>query len=158
MYEPTLMLLIALMFIGASPGGTGGGIKTTTFVVPLTVIRAMLLGRQDAEIFHRRLNPVVVYKAVTLALAGVAFVVTMSVALSISERLPLMPTAFEIVSAFGTVGLSTGITPSLSSVGQLIVIATIFAGRIGLLTVAFALSRRQRPTEYRYLEERILVG
>jgi trk system potassium uptake protein TrkH len=158
MYEPTLMLLIALMFIGASPGGTGGGIKTTTFVVPLTVIRAMLFGRQDAEIFHRRLDPVVVYKAVTLALAGVAFVVTMSVALSISERLPLMPAAFEIVSAFGTVGLSTGITPSLSTVGRLIVIATVFTGRIGLLTVAFALSRRQRPTDYRYLEERILVG
>jgi trk system potassium uptake protein TrkH len=158
MYEPTLMLLIALMFIGASPGGTGGGIKTTTFVVPLTVIRAMLLGRQDAEIFHRRLDPVVVYKAVTLALAGVAFVVTMAVALSISERLPLMPAAFEIVSAFGTVGLSTGITPSLSTVGRLIVIATVFTGRIGLLTVAFALTRRQRPAEYRYLEERIFVG
>jgi trk system potassium uptake protein TrkH len=69
-----------------------------------------------------------------------------------------MPAAFEIVSAFGTVGLSTGITPSLSTVGRLIVIATVFTGRIGLLTVAFALTRRQRPAEYRYLEERIFVG
>jgi trk system potassium uptake protein TrkH len=118
----------------------------------------MLRGRQDAEIFHRRLDPVVVYKAVTIALAGVAFVVTMAVGLSVSERIPLVPAAFEIISAFGTVGLSTGITPSLSTAGRLIVMGTVFTGRVGLLTVAFALTRRQRPADYRYLEERILIG
>jgi len=158
MYEPTLMLLIVLMFIGASPGGTGGGIKTTTFVVPLAVIKAMLGGRQDAEVFHRRLDPVVVYKAVTLALVGVAFVVTMAVLLSVSERIPFIAAAFEVTSGFGTVGLSTGITPSLSTMGRLIVMLTIFTGRVGLLTVAFALTRRQQPANYRYPEERILVG
>lgn len=158
MYEPTLMLLIVLMFIGASPGGTGGGIKTTTFVVPLMVIKAMLQGRQDAEVFHRRLDPVVAYRAVTIALLGVAFVVTMAVLLSITERVPFLQAAFETVSAFGTVGLSTGITPSLTTAGRIIIIATVFTGRVGLLTVAFALTRRQRPANYRYPEERILVG
>lgn len=158
MYEPTLMLLIVLMFIGASPGGTGGGIKTTTFVVPLAVIKAMLRGRQDAEMFHRRLDPVVVYKAVTIALVGVAFVVTMAVLLSVSERIPFIPAAFEVASGFGTVGLSTGITPSLSTMGRIIVMLTIFSGRVGLLTLAFALTRRQQPANYRFPEERILVG
>jgi trk system potassium uptake protein TrkH len=158
LYEPTLMLLIVLMFIGASPGGTGGGIKTTTFIVPLTVIKAMLQGRQDAEVFHRRLEPVVVYKAVTIALLGVAFVVTMAVLLSITERVPFIQAAFETVSAFGTVGLSTGITPELTTAGRLIIISTIFTGRVGLLTVAFALTRRQSPANYRYPEDRILVG
>ncbi|HEY6101951.1 MAG TPA: TrkH family potassium uptake protein [bacterium] len=158
MYEPTLVLLIVLMFIGASPGGTGGGIKTTTFVVPLAVIKAMLRGRQDAEMFHRRLDPVVVYKAVTIAFVGVAFVVTMAVLLSISERIPFIPAAFEVSSGFGTVGLSTGITPSLSTMGRIIVMLTIFSGRVGLLTLAFALTRRQQPANYRFPEERILVG
>jgi trk system potassium uptake protein TrkH len=158
LYEPTLMLTIVLMFIGASPGGTGGGIKTTTFVVPLTVIKAMIRGRQDAELFHRRLDPVVVYKAVTIALVGVAFVVTMSVLLSVAERVPFIQAAFEVTSGFGTVGLSTGITPNLTTAGRIIVMLTIFAGRVGLLTVAFALTRRQQPANYRYPEERILVG
>lgn len=158
LYEPTLMLLIVLMFIGASPGGTGGGIKTTTFIVPLTVIKAMLRGRQDAEIFHRRLDPVAVYKAVTIALMGVAFVVTMATLLSLSERVAFLRAAFEITSAFGTVGLSTGITPSLTSIGRVLVIMTVFTGRVGMLTVAYALTRRQQPANYRYPEERILVG
>ena len=158
LYEPTLMLTIALMFIGASPAGTGGGIKTTTFIVPLAVIGAMLRGRQDAEIFHRRLDPVVVYKAVTIALVGVAFVVTMAALLSLTERVPFLKAAFEITSGFGTVGLSTGITPSLSTAGRIIVMLTIFTGRVGLLTMAFALTRRQRPANYRFPEERILVG
>ncbi len=156
--EPTLMLLIVLMFIGASPGGTGGGIKTTTFIVPLTVIRAMLRGRQDAELFHRRLDPVVVYKAVTIALLGVAFVVSVAILLSLTERVPFIKAAFEAASAFGTVGLSTGITPELTAAGRVIIIATIFAGRVGLLTMAFALTRRQTRAYYRYPEDRILVG
>jgi trk system potassium uptake protein TrkH len=88
----------------------------------------------------------------------VAFVVTMAVLLSVSERIPFIAAAFEVTSGFGTVGLSTGITPSLSTMGRLIVMLTIFTGRVGLLTVAFALTRRQQPANYRYPEERILVG
>ncbi len=158
MFEPTLILLVALMFIGASPGGTGGGIKTTTFVAPLAVIISMLRGRSDPELFRRRLDPMVIYKAVTIALVAVAFVITMSTMLSFVERLDFVPALVEITSAFGTVGLSTGITPDLNAVGRIIVMLTIFAGRVGLLTMAFALTRRQQPANFRYPEERIIVG
>jgi trk system potassium uptake protein TrkH len=156
--EPTLMMLIALMFIGASPGGTGGGIKTTTFVAPMAVIISMLRGRPDPELFQRRLPPVVIYKAVTIALVAVAFVVTMGTALSFIDRIDFVPALFEVTSAFGTVGLSTGITPDLTPAGRVLIMLTIFTGRVGLLTVAFALTKRQQAMNYRYPEERILVG
>jgi trk system potassium uptake protein TrkH len=156
--DPTLMLLVALMFIGASPGGTGGGIKTTTFVAPMAVIVAQLRGRPDPELFWRRLPPVVVYKAVTIALLGVAFVVTMATALAFTERVAFIRALFEVTSAFGTVGLTTGITPDLSPIGRVIIIFTVFTGRVGLLTTAFALTRRQQPVNVRYPEERILIG
>jgi len=95
---------------------------------------------------------------VTIALVAVAFVVTMGTALSFVERIDFVQALFEVTSAFGTVGLSTGITPDLTAVGRLLIIATIFTGRVGLLTVAFALTRRQQALNYRYPEERILVG
>lgn len=155
--DPSLMLIIALMFIGASPGGTGGGIKTTTFVAPMAVILSMLRGRPDPELFRRRLPPVVIYKAVTIALVGVAFVVSAGTLLSFVEQVDFINALFEVVSGFGTVGLTTGLTPSLSSIGRIIVMITIFAGRVGLLTVAFALAR-QHPANFRYPEERIYVG
>ncbi len=158
MLDPTLMLIVVLMFIGASPGGTGGGIKTTTFVVPLAVIKAMLRGRPDAELFRRRMDPVVIYKAVTIAAVAVAFVVAMATLLATTERVEFIEALFEVTSAFGTVGLSTGITPALSTAGRIIVMLTIFTGRVGLLTMAFALTRRQRPANFRYPEERILIG
>ena len=156
--EPTLMLIIALMFIGASPGGTGGGIKTTTFVAPMAVILSMLRGRPDPELFRRRLPPIVVYKAVTIALLSVAFVVTMATVLSLLEGVKFIAALFEIASGFGTVGLTTGITPGLGAAGRIVVIASIFTGRVGLLTMAFALARRQRPADYRLPEERLYIG
>jgi len=158
MLDPTLMLLIALMFIGASPGGTGGGIKTTTFVAPLAVILSMIRGRPDPEIFRRRLHPVVVYKAVTIALVGIAFVVTMATLLTLTDRVEFLAALFEVTSAFGTVGLSTGITPALTTAGRILIMLTVFTGRVGLLTMTFALSGRQQPANFRYPEERILVG
>ena len=156
--DPSLMLIIALMFIGASPGGTGGGIKTTTFVAPMAVILSMIRGRPDPELFRRRLPPVVIYKAVTIALVGVAFVVSAGTLLSFVEQVDFINALFEVVSGFGTVGLTTGLTPSLSSLGRIIVIITIFTGRVGLLTVAYALTRRHQPANFRYPEERIYVG
>lgn len=156
--EPTLMLLVTLMFIGASPGGTGGGIKTTTFITPLAVIWASLTGASDPVLLRRRIPTQVVHKAVTVALVSVAFVVTMATVLARVERVPLLHALFEITSGYGTVGLSTGITPHLSSLGRIIVMVTIFSGRVGLLTLAFSLTRRQRPPLVRYAEERFYVG
>jgi trk system potassium uptake protein TrkH len=156
--EPTLMAIVVLMFIGASPGGTGGGIKTTAFIAPLSVILAMLRGSPDAVLFKRRLPPLVIYKAVTIALLAVAFVVTMSILLSLSERIAFLPALFEVVSAFGTVGLTTGVTPTLGALGKVIIMATVYTGRVGLLTLAFGLTRRQRVPRFHYSEEPIYVG
>ncbi len=156
--EPTLMVLVALMFIGASPGGTGGGIKTTTFIAPLAVIIGTFRGTGEPTLFRRRLPEFVVYKAVTVALISVAFVVTMSVLLTFVEGTAFLPALFEITSGFGTVGLSTGLTPQLSPWGRIIVMVTVFSGRVGLITMAFSLSRRQRPPKVRYPEERFYVG
>jgi len=158
MHDPTLMLLIVLMFIGASPGGTGGGIKTTTFIAPLAVILALLRGGPDPVLFKRRVPVFVIYKALTIALLAVAFVVTMSILLTLSEDVEFLPALFEVVSAFGTVGLSTGITPALSAVGKVIIMVTVYVGRVGLLTLAFGLTRRQRVPRFHYPEEPIYVG
>ncbi|MBI3975108.1 MAG: Trk family potassium uptake protein [Armatimonadetes bacterium] len=158
MREPTLMAIVVLMFIGASPGGTGGGIKTTTFIAPLAVILAMMRGSPDPVLFKRRLPPLVIYKAVTIALLAVAFVVAMSILLSLSEGVSFLPALFEVVSAFGTVGLTTGLTPSLSALGKVLIITTVYTGRVGLLTLAFGLTRRQRVPRFHYSEEPIYVG
>lgn len=156
--EPALMLIAALMFIGASPGGTGGGIKTTTFITPLAVIWSGIRGTAEPVMFHRRLPVFVVYKAVTVALISVAFVFTMATLLTVAEGGGFLPALFEVTSAFGTVGLSTGITPTLSPIGRILIMVTIFSGRVGLLTLAFSLTRRYRPARIRYPEERLYVG
>lgn len=156
--QPTLALIVALMFIGASPGGTGGGIKTTTFIAPLAVILSTIRGTGDPTLFHRRIPVFVIYKAVTIALVSVAFVMTMSVLLTRVEGTDFLPALFEITSAFGTVGLSTGLTPDLSQAGRVIVMLTMFSGRLGLLTLAFGVTRRVRPPRIRYPEDRIYVG
>ncbi|MDR5694774.1 MAG: TrkH family potassium uptake protein [Armatimonadota bacterium] len=156
--EPTLLLLSVLMFIGASPGGTGGGIKTTTFAVLLAAIWTMIRGRQDVEIYNRRVPSVVIYKALTIALVAVALVVTMTILLATLERSKVVPALFEVTSAFGTVGLTTGITPRLTAAGKVLLIVTMFLGRVGLLTFTLAFMRRQAPMRYRYPEERVLVG
>jgi trk system potassium uptake protein TrkH len=156
--EPTLMLIVALMFIGASPGGTGGGIKTTTFLTPLAVIWSSIRGTAEPVLFKRRIPVFVVYKAVTVALVSLAFVLGTATLLARIEDVRLIPALFEVTSGFGTVGLSTGLTPHLSSWGQIIVILTIFSGRVGLLTLAFGLTRRHRVPVVRYPEERLFVG
>ncbi len=159
LFGPTLLLIIILMFVGASPGSTGGGIKTTTAVVLLQSIRSTLRGRPDVEVGRKRLSAEVASKAwVTASLALVLVVVALFLLLA-TERLPLMDLLFETVSAFGTVGLSTGITPRLSVLGRIIIPLLMFAGRVGPLTLAVALARRRSDaTDWRLPEERIIVG
>ncbi|MDQ7840057.1 MAG: potassium transporter TrkG [bacterium] len=156
--EPTLMLIAALMFIGASPGGTGGGIKTTTFMAPLAVILSSIRGTGEPVMFGRRIMVQNINKALTIAFVSLAFVFAMSVMLAAIERVEFLPALFEITSGFGTVGLSTGLTPHLSPWGRIIVMLTVFSGRVGLLTVAFGLTRWHRPPRVRYPEERLYIG
>lgn len=157
--QATLFLTILLMFIGGSPAGTAGGIKTSTFATILLAVWINIRGRTDLEIFRRRLPHEIVAKALVLMVLAMLLVGGMTLLLLLTEHWPFLDLAFETVSAFGTVGLSTGVTPSLSPMGKLVTILTMYAGRVGPLTLAMALAQQgQKPTDIRLPEERILIG
>jgi potassium uptake TrkH family protein len=158
MDEATWLLTDVLMFIGGSPAGTAGGIKVTTFVLLGFVILAEARGERSVNLFGRRLPVNVQRQALSIALLGVAAVVAPTITLLLLTDFPLDQVLFEATSAFGTVGLSTGITADLPSSGQLILIVLMFVGRLGPITLAAALALRQRETLYRLPEERPIVG
>jgi len=162
---PTLCFFLILMFIGASPGSTGGGIKTCTFGVLLATAFSMLKNRDRVSIFKRTIPKDVVRKALAvlfLAL-GWVFIATFLLALVEYKRYTgsgnfFLRILFEVTSAFGTVGLSTGITQALSTPGKLIIILTMFAGRIGPLTLALAVALQHEKVAYKYPETKIMIG
>lgn len=147
-HNATLAFLILLMFIGASPGGTGGGIKTVTFTVLLFAVRATLMRYENVEIMGRRLYWESVRKAWALFFLSIGLILISWIILLISERFSPLALLFEVVSAFGTVGLSTGITPSLSPIGKMVLILVMYLGRVGLvvfgLSFLYPLRRRAR--------------
>ena len=165
MMPATLFLLMVLMFIGAAPGGTGGGIKVTTFGITVAALWATVRGGQEVTVFKRLLPPELIARAFFISL--IAFLALNGVAalLLITEERALLPTLFETVSAAGTVGLSTGeagapfsLAGHFSPVGKLLLIATMYMGRIGPLTLAVAVARGGTPPRVRYPEGKILVG
>lgn len=153
----TQLFLSILMFIGASPGSTGGGIKTTTFVLLVLTVWSLAAGREATEVFGRRIPLAQVLRAMGIFFLGVGWLSAILVVLLMTESHRFLPLLFEGISAFGTVGLSTGITPELTPVGRVIIIMTMFVGRLGPLTVAFALAERRRAA-FRHPEEQIIVG
>ncbi|SKA08035.1 TrkH family potassium uptake protein [Selenihalanaerobacter shriftii] len=154
----TLFFVIILMFIGASPGSTGGGVKTTTFGALFAVVYAMVTGRSDVELFKRRLAKEVIFKALSIIMISLLLIVAVTMVLTITENMKFLDLFFETVSAFGTVGLSTGVTGELSVIGKLLITITMFAGRVGPLTLALAIGRKEETANIRYPEEKILVG
>jgi trk system potassium uptake protein len=157
--EPaTLLVTDILMFIGGGPASTAGGIKVTTFALLAFVMLAEVRGMPEVEVAKRRLPREVQRQAVTVALAGVGLVVSGTVLLLVITRESLDVVLFEVVSAFATVGLSTGITPDVPAAGQVLLIVLMFVGRLGPVTFASALALRGRPTLYRLPEERPIVG
>jgi trk system potassium uptake protein TrkH len=157
--EPALFVAIALMFIGGASGSTGGGIKINTFSVLLVAIIATIRGRPSAEAFGRRILHVVVYRALTVALLAIAFVFVVAFALLLlMSEMQFEQALFEAVSAFGTVGLSTGVTPSLSDPARLVLVLAMFAGRLGPLTLVLALAARARTAHTRPAVESIRIG
>ncbi len=156
---PTLILMIFLMFIGASPGSTGGGIKTSTFLLILTSVLATIRGKDTIEIGRRTIPQALFYKALTVFAFAATYNLILIFCLSISESgLTVFQITFEQVSAFATVGLSTGITHSLSDTGKLLITSSMFFGRIGTLTLALALAGRKNTASYKYPTARIMVG
>jgi len=164
--EPTLCFLMFFMFVGAAPGGAGGGIKVTTFAVILATVRARLLGRSSVSLFTRTVPQELVQRAFLVVSVSLLILLFAVGGLLLSEPpragqeggYRLTELAFEAFSAFGTVGLSTGITPSLTTTGKLIIIVLMYVGRIGPLAAALAvLQPRNRPV-YEYPEEPLAIG
>jgi len=157
--HPSLFVVILLMFIGAAPGSTAGGIKITTVAVLLATVWSQVNGRVDVVLFKRRIVIETVLKALTVTFIGFLFVVTMTILLSITENgQNFIVYLFEVTSALSTVGLSMGLTPELSSMGRLLIIFTMFAGRLGLLTVAFAITKRRKPNAFHHPRGKIMIG
>ena len=154
-----LFITIALMFIGASPGGTGGGIKTTTARILASCTRAALQGRDEVTMYKLQVPNGLILKAVGVAVGSLFTVICSTGLLSLTDRnISFINILFESTSAFATVGLSTGITSSLSWSGQLLIIATMYIGRVGVLLLMAAIFTDTRPSLIKYPQESMLVG
>ena len=156
--DPTYFFMALLMFVGASPGGTGGGVKTSTIGIAGGLVHATLLGRRHVEMFRRTISLRAVRLSVSIIMLSFLFVSMSTLLLTLTEDAEFVSIVFEAVSAFATVGLSAGLTPDLSTPGKLVVSVTMLLGRIGPLTLAFALSSKADRVSYEYPEEDIMVG
>lgn len=154
----TQIISMASMLIGASSESTGGGIKTNTFGVLMAAVWDTLRGRQKIQVFGRRLPPETVYKAMTVTVVAMLAISVVSLSLSFSEGGPFKPLLWETISAFGTVGLSLDLTPRLSTPGMLLIMLTMYWGRVGSLTLVTALVQREEPEPISYPVERIPIG
>lgn len=155
--EPFLFLMILMMFIGASPGSVGGGIKTTTIGTIVLAVWAIARGKKEVVIWEREIASESVNKAFTVTVIALIIVCVSTLLLMVIEDLPMKPVLFEVVSALATVGLSMGITPQLSPYGQILIILLMFVGRIGILSLVIFLAK-QENRRVRYMKEDILIG
>ncbi|MNO50296.1 Ktr system potassium uptake protein B [compost metagenome] len=156
--QATQFFIIILMFIGASPSSTGGGIKTTTFTILIGAVFSMIRGRTDLVLFRYRLAEERIFKAVTITMLSLFLVVFVAMLLSTTEDASFLTILFEATSAFGTVGLSMGLTGKLTVLGKVIISFTMFAGRLGLLTLAYALGPKKEKELYRHPEGKMIIG
>jgi len=154
----TTLFIMLLMWIGASPGSTGGGIKTTSFALIVLKIRSMIKGDERVEIFNKQISEESVSRAFASGLLSILLILTATFILTITEKTAnLIDIYFETVSAFATVGLSRGITPNLTIFGKLIIITMMFIGRVGPLVFSFALFGKAEKKRYELQKENVLV-
>jgi trk system potassium uptake protein TrkH len=160
LYPHTLYLICLIMFIGASPGSTGGGIKTTTFAILFQSVKATLRGRDQVEFFDRRVSSYLVLKAtalIVIALICVSFFVLLM--MRIETEHSFLSIFFEVISAFATVGLSLGITPYLTVAGKVVISILMFVGRIGPMTLVLAVGQRQKDDGHvDYPTGKVMIG
>ncbi|MEC0284250.1 TrkH family potassium uptake protein [Terribacillus saccharophilus] len=153
------LVTMALMFIGGGTGGTAGGIKVTTFAILLFAVWALIKGKQEVNIRNRRIPGDLVFRAFSITTYSVLLVSLFVFLLAITEKgAALNYIAFEVLSAFGTVGMTLGLTPELSEPGKMLLSLLMFMGRVGPITIAFALAFRIKKTAVRNPEERIIIG
>lgn len=157
--DSSLGMAVVMMLIGGSPGSTAGGLKTVTVAVLLMTAWTAICGKTEVVAFGRRISPRAIMNAVTMLVVGTVFAFGGSIFMSHIEGLPLLPCLYEVASAFGTAGLSTGITPTLSTASHCLLIALMYFGRVGVLTLGVGvLMRRQSPPKITYPEGQVMVG
>lgn len=155
---PTMIFIILLMFIGASPASTGGGIKTTTFALILLNIFQVVRGRSECEIFGRRVGDDTIFQAFAITSMSILWVVFATLLVTCLEDTSFLYALFEVVSAFATVGLSTGLSQHICTVSKLILILSMYAGRVGFMTFALALTAQKPEKHIHYPKENIIIG
>ncbi len=161
MLAPTQLTMVFLMFIGASSGSTGGGIKVSTFFILLFTVLSVARGESEVHVFQRRIAHDLILRAVAVIIISTTVVLGISLLLTITEHAlqrDFLEILFEVTSAFGTVGLTMGLTPDLSSMGKGLIIVCMYIGRLGPLTLAYALALKRSKAKIRYAEEKILIG
>ncbi len=152
-------LTIILMFIGGASGSTAGGIKVTTAGVLIMTVVCVVRGKQDTEINKRRIGKEIVYRALAITIISLTLVITVTMILSITEvKVPFEYYLYEATSAFATVGITLGLTTKLSAIGKIVILLTMYVGRVGPLTLAIAFARKLKNSSVKYPEEKILVG
>lgn len=157
LHEGTITLMLLLMFIGAGSASTGGGIKLTTFLVIVFSVITFLREKQRITVGRRSIKEKVVFRSLAILTISASFIFLAIFTLNITEPLPFLKLLFEVISAFGTVGLSMGITAELSTIGKLIIIFVMFFGKLGPLTLAFSLARPEIE-KIKYPSEDVLTG
>ena len=155
--EPTVMLMILLMFVGAGSTSTGGGIKLTTFIVIVYAVINFVKGKEETVIFQRTIRNQVIFRSLAILSVSVGFIFVATMILVILEDTDLMPVFFEVVSAFGTVGLSMNFTSQLSGIGKIIIICTMFLGKLGPLTLLYSISKPEK-VKIRYPDGELFTG
>ena len=157
--DATDIFISSLMFIGASPSSVGGGIRTTTFAIAILFLINFARGNDVINIFRREIKLVDVYRSYAVILLATMMVITSLLILLITEKdLPVVALLFEITSAFGTCGMSLGITSDLSVAGKLIIMVLMFIGRVGLISFLYTLGGKQNKRPYSYPKERVIIG
>lgn len=155
----TLFLIMIISFIGSSPGSTGSGIKTTTFALFLASIRATMRRRSEVELKGRTIPHEQIFKALAILSVSLSWVAVTIFCLLITEQgWRFIDISFEAFSAFSNIGLSTGITPYLSTIGKYIIMVSMFMGRVGSLTLLLAFRKQKEKKEFHYPEERVILG
>lgn len=153
------ILTVILMLIGGSPGSTAGGLKTVTCAILVLTVISVIRGREDTEVFGRRLTKEIVYKSFIIVFIGLSLVIGVTMILSYTEvGASFIDLLYEASSALGTVGLTLGLTPKLSSLGKIFIMIMMYLGRVGPLTVMLALTRKRKKSGYKYPEGKILIG
>jgi potassium uptake TrkH family protein len=154
----TQLILSTLMFIGASPSSVGGGIRTTTFAIVILTIIAFSRGKKSVKIFRRELDPEDIIKSFVVISVAIFICGSAVILLAAFEPFPLLAIVFEVTSAFGTTGLSMGITPNLSPIGKEIIIILMFIGRIGIFSFLFIIRGKDTHESYHFPKEKVIIG